>query len=156
MTLMRATRFFAIASTLLCASAAAQTRFCIGGDLDHLSPAQKAACSAKMRAVKVAAADLHAPEDWHFVVVCGEEGWKSYAAYAMDESSNLLNAVADTHLEQHETFFREDRLDIADVRALQHVVAHEVAGIALHSKDETAINHQVKLWLGDAPAHAGL
>ncbi len=155
MTLMSTTRIFAIVSTFVCASAAAQTRFCIGGDLDHLTQAQKSACSAKMQAVKAAAAGLHAPEDWHFVVVCGENGWKSYAAYAMDENASLLNASADTNLEQHETFLREDKLDLANLHSVRRVVAHEVAGIAVHSKDEVAIHQQMKLWFGESPAHTG-
>ena len=153
---MTATRFFAIASTIVCATAAAQTRFCIGGDLDHLTQTQKTACSAKMKAVKVAAASFHAPENWHFVVVCGEEGWKSYAAYAMEQGASLVDAAADTNLEQHETFLRDGKLNMADLRSVQRVVAHEVAGILVHSKDEVAISQQMNVWLGEHSSAAGL
>ena len=151
-----ATRSLAIASTLLCASAVAQTRFCIGGDLDHMSQTQRVACNAKMQAVKQATAALHAPEDWHFVVVCGENGWKSYAAYSMDDNAALLSADADTNLDRRETFLREDRLDMVNLRSLQRVVAHEVAEITLRSKDEIAINRQMGLWMDRTSERAGL
>ena len=150
-----ATRSLAVASTLLCASAVAQTRFCIGGDLDHMSETQKTACHAKMQAVKQAAASLHAPADWHFVVVCGEDGWKSYAAYSLDDSAALVHADADTHLAQRETFLREDRLDLGNLRSLQRVVAHEIAEITLQSKDELAISRQINLWLDRNSDRAG-
>lgn len=150
------TRSVALLGTFLCVSAVAQARYCIGGDLDHMTQSQKTACSAKLQAVKAAAAALHAPDDWHFVVVCGEQGWKNYVNYAADSQANLLDAVADTNLEQHETFLRGDRLDIINLRSLQRAVAHEVAGIVLRSKDETAINHQMNLWINQGTEQAGI
>ncbi len=135
-----------IASTLLCVPAIAQTRYCIGGDLDNMTAAQKNTCSAKLGAVRQLAAAYGAPQDWHFVVVCGEEGWKQYAGYSMREDGVLQNAAADTNLEQHETFLREDRLD--GVGGLQRVVAHEMASIVLHTNDELAIQKQMNVWTG--------
>ena len=151
-----ALRFLPLAATLLCASAVAQTRFCMGGDLDHMSQTQRTACSAKLQAVKNAAAEFHAPDGWHFVVVCGENGWKEYAAYVAEEDPAILAASADTHLEQHETFLREDRLNLADQQSLRRVVAREVAGILLQSQDETAINHQVNLWISQDQGRSGI
>lgn len=146
--------FAPLAAALLCTSAVAQTRFCIGGDLDHLSTAQKAECSAKLQAVKAAAGSFHVTDGWHFVMVCGEEGWKDYAAFAMDDT--LLNASADTHLDQHETFLRSDKFDLQNPAMLQRTVAREVAGIVLHSHDEVAINNQVNRWMSQASERSGL
>lgn len=156
MKLAIATRFLTIAGTLLCASAVAQTRFCIGGDLDHLSEQQRTACSAKLQAVKLTAVALHAPADWHFVVVCGDEGWKSYTAYSLEGSPALRDASADTHLQERETFLRGDRLNVENLRSLRRVVAHEVAGIVLHSTDEVAIDRQMELWLNRDAQQPGL
>ena len=125
-----------VAGVVLCASAVAQTQFCMGGDLAHLSQAQKNACGAKLQAVRSVATALHAPQDWHFVVVCGEEGWKQYTAYTMREDRALMNAVADTNFEEHETFLRESRLGQDSVAALQSTLAHEVAGILAHNAQE--------------------
>ena len=135
-----------LAATLIPVSAVAQTRFCMGGDLDHLSQTDRAACSATVQAVRNAASTLHAPDGWHFVVVCGEEGWKSYAAFSSHGEAVLEDAAADTDLAQGTTFFREDRLHTPQAHGLQHVVAHEVASILLKTNDEPAIQSQMATW----------
>ncbi|HLI78020.1 MAG TPA: hypothetical protein VKV02_13830 [Acidobacteriaceae bacterium] len=128
---------------------------CVGGDLDHLTQAQGASCSAKVQAVRGLVTSLHAPDNWHFVVVCGESGWKDYTDYVGATDGHLLNAAADTNFERHETFLREDRLDLGNAPAFRRSVAHEVAGILLHSKDEVAINTQVNHWMNQLPQQSG-
>ena len=140
----------ALAATLLSVPAIAQTRFCIGGDLDHLSASDRADCSATMQAVRFAAASMHAPNDWHFVVVCGEEGWKNYAAFSTHSEAVLEDAAADTDREQHTTYFREDRLHTPQAHGLRRVVAHEVASILLKTDDENAIEAQLAAWERDS------
>ncbi len=137
---------FALAATLTSTSAVAQTRVCIGGDLDHLSSTERASCSATMQAVRSAAAVMHAPNDWHFVVVCGEDGWKDYAAFSTHGEAVLQAAAADTNLDQQTTYFREDRLHTPQAHGLQHVVAHEIAAILLKTDDENAIQTQMATW----------
>ena len=148
--------FATLAASLVCTSALAQTRFCIGGDLDHLSQAQRTSCNAKNQAVKAAATALHAPDDWHFVLVCGDEGWKNYASYISEENTSLMDAAANTDLQQHETFLRADRLDLNSLRSVQKLVAHEVAGIVLHSNDEVAIARQMKIWTDQGSTQSGM
>lgn len=147
---------FSVAGALLTVPAVAQTRYCIGGDLQHLSQAEKASCSAKMHAVREVASALHAPEDWHFVVVCGEGGWEEYSAYTSGDALSLAEAAAQTDLDQHETFFRESRLDPNNSASLRRVVAHEVAGILLRSKDEVAISNRLETLLGTETRQSGL
>lgn len=136
----------AITAALLQASAVAQTRFCIGGDLDHLSASDRAACSATMQAVRTAATRMHEPQDWHFVVVCGEEGWTQYAAFSSRGVDAVANDIADTNLEEHTTYLRESRLQAPQPRSLERAVAHELAVITLQSHDEAAIQSQVAAW----------
>ena len=154
MTFSKTMRLAPLAATLLCASAVAQTRFCIGGDIAHLSNAEKSRCSAKLQAVKTAASSFHVPDGWHFIMVCGEDGWKEYTAYAMKDT--LVSASADTLFEQHEIFLRGDRFDENNVSSFRRAVAHEVAGIVLHSNDEVAINTQVDRWMGANPDGSGI
>ena len=139
----------ALAATLLSVPSVAQTRFCIGGNLDHLSASERADCSATMQAVRYAAASLHAPDDWHFVVVCGEEGWKNYAAFSSRSEAALEDASADTDREEHTTYFREDRLHTPQAHGLRRVVAHEIASIVLKTDDENAIQTQLATWERD-------
>lgn len=133
-------------ATMLCVPAVAQTRFCLGGDLEHLSSAERTACNATLQAVRSAASSLHAPEGWHFVVVCGEEGWKQYAAFSPRGEDAVADVAADTNLDEGTTFLREDRLHSGNTRNLQHVVAHEIAAALLKTNDETAIQTQMASW----------
>ena len=133
-----------------CSLAAAQTpgRFCLGGDLQHLSAAQRAACSGKLAAVRNAALRYNAPADWHFVMVCGEEGWKAYAPFSNRTATELARTSADTDLTGRSTYFREERLKDAGVTgASERIVAREMAAIVLGTNDETAIEARLDLWM---------
>ncbi len=133
-------------ATLLSCSAVAQTRYCIGGDLDHLSAAERASCSAAKDLVKGTATRLHAPEDWHFIVVCGEEGWKDYTAVAQRGNVALEDSAADTDLTLRVTYLRESRLRAPQPQELQRVVAHELASIESNTHDERVIAAQIAVW----------
>ena len=135
-----------LTATLITASAVAQTRFCIGGDLDHITAADRAACSTTMQAVRAEASRLHAPDDWHFVVVCGEQGWTQYTAFSSRGAEALNGAAADTDLEEHTTYLRESSLNAPQPHSLQHAVAHEIAAITLKTHDELAIQNQIAVW----------
>jgi hypothetical protein len=141
---------------MLSVSASAQTRFCLGGDLDHLTHEEKKSCSSKLETVRTLAGSMHAPGDWHFVVVCGEDGWKSYANFKGQEGAALLNSSADTDLDQHETFFRADRISLNDAQSLRVVVAHELAAIVLHTTDQQAIERQIASWTAKAGNASGI
>lgn len=137
---------FALVLASISTPAVAQSRFCIGGDLDHLTATDRAACTATLQAARSAAATMHAPDGWHFVVVCGEEGWKDYASFSSRGEAALVNASADTNLDEHTTYFREARMHNGGARGLQGVVAHEIASIVLKTDDEGAIQTQVATW----------
>ncbi len=131
---------------MLSATAIAQTRFCVGGDLDHLSSVERASCNATMNAVRHAVSTIPAPADWHFVVVCGEEGWKQYTAFSTRDETVLSGAAADTDREQRTTYLREGSLHTPQPGGLKQVVAHEVASVLLNSHDEDAIQTQIAVW----------
>ena len=135
-----------ISAAILSASAVAQTRFCVGGDLDHLSSTERSSCSATMNAVRHAVGAMPAPADWHFVVVCGEEGWKQYSVFSTHSEASLDEAVADTDREQRTTYLRESRLHTSQAHGLEEAVAHEVASIVLNSNDEKAIKTEMAVW----------
>lgn len=135
-----------LVTTMICLPAVAQTRYCIGGDLDHLSASERASCLAAKDSVKTTAARLHAPEDWHFVIVCGEEGWRDYTSVAQQSEAALEDSAADTDLDQHVTYLRESRMRNSKTNELQRVVAHELASIKLNTHDEHVIEAQVSAW----------
>ncbi len=131
---------------ILSATAVAQTRFCVGGDLDHLSSSERSSCNATVNAVRHAVSTMPAPADWHFVVVCGEEGWKQYTAFSTRDEISLSGAAADTDRGQRTTYLREGRLHTSQAHGLEQVVAHEVASVLLNSEDEDAIKTQMAAW----------
>ena len=148
----------AVATIAMGVSAVAQTRFCIGGDLDRLSAGERASCNAAKDTVKLTATRLHAPEDWHFVIVCGEGGWKEYTAVAQRGEVALNDSDADTDLDQHVTYLRESRLRDSRLSGsrpsesqprepqshdLQRVLAHELAYIEVGTRDERVIEARV-------------
>ena len=142
----------AVIATLISLPAVAQTRYCLGGDLDHLSAAERASCSAAREMVKATATRLQAPENWHFVIVCGEQGWHDYTAVSQRGEVALEDSSADTDLGERTTYLRESRLSAPHTQEPQRVVAHELASIHLNTQDEQAIEAQLTLWSGTAIA----
>ena len=136
----------ALLATVVCLPAVAQTRFCIGGDLDSLTAQERTSCSAAKAMVKATATLLNAPDNWHFVIVCGEQGWKDYTAVAQRGEVALDDSAADTDLDQHVTYLRESRMREPQTHQLQRVVAHELASIKMNTHDERLIEAQVSAW----------
>lgn len=101
----------------LSASLVGQSHFCIGGDVDHLTPATVAACKNKLSAVRNAVRQHGAPSDWHFVVVCDDEGWKEYTSFSSREAGLLSGASYSTDPRLHWTFLRGGDLDQPDTTA---------------------------------------
>jgi hypothetical protein len=130
----------------LAVHASAENRVCIGGDLDHLTNSQKSACWANAADVRKSAARFHAPEDWHFFVVCTDEDWKVYAAFSKRAAAHLALEGADTDLQSRTTFLRGTWLRHSDSPGLERIVAREVASAVWQSTDEVVIQKQVALW----------
>ena len=104
-------------------SLVAQTHFCIGGNLDTLSPASIAACQAKMSGVREAVKQRGAPAGWHFVVVCDEAGWKDLASFSAEQSGLLTGASYSTDPRLHWTFLRGSDLDAEQPQATAAVIS---------------------------------
>jgi len=140
--------------THLSSPLSAQTRFCIGGDLDHLSAAQRSTCVAKMNQIRMLTAKYHAAADWHFVVVCTDSDWSDYAAFSQRTPAQLREVSADTDLDRKTTFFRGDSLSGGRDGNLERRVTYEVASITLRSTDPEAIQQLMAQWDSDGAKHA--
>jgi hypothetical protein len=110
---MRHLILFPVATLLLSLSAVAQTKVCMGGNFDAMSGAEKHACENEVSMTREAAATSKVPADWHFVVVCGEDGWKDYMAFSQQSAAQLRGASSDTDFGNRTTFLRGTRLDSA-------------------------------------------
>ena len=131
----------------------AQSRVCIGGDLDHLTAAQKGRCLASAAKVRSEATRFNAPADWHFFIVCTEADWKAYAAFSDRAPEELENLSADTNLARRTTFFRGETIATSEPVRLQLAVAHEVASALLKTSDELAIQDRIALLVPGSERH---
>lgn len=147
MRILGCTALLVLTASLLPSHAFAEGRFCIGGDTAKLNVSQKKACLTELAQVQTLAKRFHAPDDWHFVVVCDEAGWSDYAAFSQRTETELANSFADTDLEEKSTFFRGNNLLTSDASHFNRLVAHEIASIKLHSLDEGVIERQLATWL---------
>ncbi len=107
----------------LSATAVAQTRVCIGGDVDAMNPVVIAACRSKMSGVREAIKRQGAPADWHFVVVCNEAGWKDYTSFSRQEVGLLTGASYSTDPRLGWTFLRGSDLDAEQTQTTARIVA---------------------------------
>ena len=102
------------ASLVFSLSAIAQSKVCMGGNLDSLSSTEKHTCENQVSLARSAAAASNASGDWHFVVVCGEDGWKSYAAFSQQGEAQLRAAASDTDFANKTTYLRGTRLESSE------------------------------------------
>ncbi len=117
--------FFLVLSTSL----VAETHFCVGGDLDHMTPAAIAACRAKMSGVRDAAKQRGVPAGWHFVVVCDEAGWKEYASFSHEERGLLTGAGYSTDPQLRWTFLRGSALDANQPEATATILSTSLESV---------------------------
>lgn len=104
-------KLYSAAATFLmiCTATAQGTRVCMGGNFEHLTSAQRKACESQVAQVRKAA-DQYSAGNWHFIVVCDEQGWRDYAAFSNTPAEQLANANADTNFGMRTTFLRGSRL----------------------------------------------
>lgn len=99
-----------LSALLLAATAAlpavAQTHYCMGGDLDHLSPVEMSSCRAKMTEVRDAVRRRGAPSGWRFLVVCDEGSWNDVAELTGKAAATLQNVDFQTDRAMQVTFIR--------------------------------------------------
>ena len=104
-------------------SAVAQTKVCIGGDLDNLSQAQIAACQMKSSGVQAAARSMGVRSDWHIIVVCDDAGWSDYASFTGKSVAAVMETDEQTDLPTRTTFVRGSKLEINQKHAMERLLA---------------------------------
>jgi hypothetical protein len=124
----------------------AESRVCIGGDLDHMTEAEKSGCWNSAHQVGSAAVKFKGPDNWHYFVVCSEADWKAYTAFSKRGAVELAEMGADTDIGRRTTFFRGPWLRNIGLRNLDRVVAHEVATALMQTTDEKLIQRQIAEW----------
>lgn len=111
------------ATLLLALSAAAQTRFCIAGDLDQLTAAEVQACRKTSNTLRSAAQETHVPANWSVITVCDEAGWQTIASLHGAGAARLLRVNQTTDQTRHITFVRATHLQPGDVATAKSLLA---------------------------------
>jgi hypothetical protein len=86
------------------------------------------------------------PEAWHWVLLCDDPAWQHLLTH-LDRRGEAVYALTD--LEGSTTYLRGATLlrpDNAQARP-DHVIAHELAHIALHDRDESLAEQLASGWL---------
>ena len=113
-----------VSSILLSASlaSAAQSHFCIGGNLDQLTEAQIVACEHTSAALQMESQRAAVSAGWHFITVCDEAGWQTVVALQGDGALQALRANQATNGKLHLIFVHGTQVRATDTRALDAVL----------------------------------
>lgn len=89
----------------------------------------------------------HPKSGWEFVIVCDEGTWKA-AIQRMDLTNEPGEHYGETDIDRNITLFRGWKLIHPDMQATpEHIVAHELAHIMLHSRDEFLVDKTALDWV---------
>jgi hypothetical protein len=94
--------------------------------------------------------------NWRFVVVCDEETWKNLMTankkqlIRNDRDPTKGEIYSNTILEKNITIFRGFKLVHPDKDVMpEHIIAHELAHIYLHSPDERKVEKLALQWVSE-------
>ena len=121
----------------LAVTAGAETgnRVCIGGNVEQLTSTQLHFCQQQAQQVR-RAAEESGLANWHFVVVCNDEGWHDYAAFSNTSAETLEASATDTDVDTRTTFVRAARFSGPEFVTTQLAsLALQVTGPQVESGD---------------------
>jgi hypothetical protein len=88
----------------------------------------------------------HPKYGWHFIIVCDDSSWD-----AVMQKMGFVDGMthyAETEIDRRITLFRGRKLIHSDTGVPpEHIVAHELAHIMLHSRDEQIVNLTARKWV---------
>ena len=122
----------------------------------HTGDAAAAACS-QQRAIIVAVIDAFPrPDKWMWIVACDEASWEVLQARTRRADRKEAMIMALTDLTAGRTFVRGyyvlHPVDERDLAKADHIVAHELCHIYLHSADEMRVDALSQRWFRDRNA----
>lgn len=95
--------------------------------------------------VKYASLYPHPKTGWQFIVVCDDNTWKMFMRGNSNEQGDDYGR---TDIDKNITLIRGSKILHPDIGATpEHIIAHELAPIMLHSRDEDKVDKQSILWI---------
>lgn len=140
-------RKLALALTLLVSCAHAQTTFRYFPSHPPADGSIPQLCLDEGRELNAQLARFLHPETWTFVVACDDRAWDDLMALSGHAGSSRVMFGA-TNPDNHSTLLRGTNLLGKDrVMTPEHLVAHELAHVYLHSSDERRVEDKALDWL---------
>ena len=97
--------------------------------------------------VKLASVYPHPKSGWKFYIVCDESTWKEFMQQSFF-STDGMEHYGETDIDKGVTMIRGWKLIHPDLGVTpDHIVAHELAHIMLHSRDERKVDAQAYMWI---------
>jgi len=98
----------------------------------------------------------HPKTGWSFVIVCDENSWTA-AMQRMGLTGDGMEHYGETDIDHNITLFRGWKLIHPDMEVTpEHIVAHELAHIMLHSRDERLVDQTAMKWIDQQQANVAL
>ena len=115
-----------------------------------------ATCKQEVQVFEQLASEFpHPKTGWRFVVLCDEPTWNQF----MERSGERLDGLdhyGETDIDQHLTIIRGWKLIHPDLGVdPEHFVAHELAHVMLHSRNEAKVEKVALQWLAQQKQSAG-
>lgn len=105
-------------------------------------------CVDTYRIIKPLISSYPHPESWTWIMACDDRTWTGLLQHLGQESAGQY-IYALTDQENHITYVRAEGIlhpAQGPVSEPDHVIAHELAHIYLHSADERLVDHQAIDW----------
>lgn len=141
--------------------ATAQNTISLASNLTREGRPASSSCQEQAAVLARELADFPRPDTWHWVIVCDDSGWRQFLrqrdGFPADMGVRKESIYASTHLAAHLTCLRGSTLLRPDspLAKADHVVAHELAHILLHTADEERAEQRALFWLGERQQRSG-
>ena len=149
----RAFALFVLFSALSAVPSVAQNHFSFTSDFMKAGQPAPAECVTEgVVFMKLLSAYPHPASGWHFVVVCDDATWLHVLRKA-GMTGGPGEHYGETDIENDLTLIRGAKLIHPDMGVSpEHIVAHELAHVILHSTDEGKVDRQAFAWMAERGA----
>jgi hypothetical protein len=147
---IRALIFFVLFSALRTSPSIAQNHFSFVSDFAKAGRPAPAECVTEgMQFMKLLSVYPHPTSGWSFVVVCDDTTWQHVMRKA-GMADGLGERYGETDIEHNLTLIRGIKLIRPDMGVSpEHIIAHELAHVVLHSIDEATVDRQAFAWMAE-------
>ncbi|HEY0759747.1 MAG TPA: hypothetical protein VGD59_10875 [Acidisarcina sp.] len=141
------------------ATALAQNTISVATTHSHAGEPPSQACKEQVAVLTDLLSIFPTPVQWKWVVICDDAAWRRFlwlrgvetdsAGVSASPDGASEEIYASTEIEAHVTCVRGTTLLHPDSKlaGADHVIAHELAHIVLHTRDEGRAERQALLWM---------